>query len=174
MFEFLHPKGPNSLCLKTIRPIECSVFSIFKRGDFCFQKRRANWGLGGSLFRLPLKTTSRRAIPTLHTHELTTVTTWHGKGKGSGYSAGSTELLWDTQRDTRRDPLASRSGGVLVGIHWRAALAGYSAGSTELLWDTQRDTRRDPLASRSGGVLGGIHCRSALAGYSAGSTGELL
>ena len=47
-------------------------------------------------------------------------------------SAGSTgEQLW-------RDPLASRSGGILGGIHWRAALAGYSAGSTgELLW---RDT----------------------------------
>ena len=63
----------------------------------------------------------------------------------------------DTQRDTRRDPLASRSGGILGGIHWRAALAGYSAASTgEPLW---RDTRQDPLTSRSG---------------SAGSTGEPL
>ena len=127
------------------------------------------------------------------------------------YSAGSTgQQLW---RDTRRDPLASysgipagcsagstggldysilggihasSSGGILGGIHWRAALAGYSAGSTgEQLWrdtwwgstgeplwrDTRRDplasssggrdTRRDPLASCSGGILGG-------------STGELL
>ena len=32
------------------------------------------------------------------------------------------EQLW---RDTRRDPLASCSGGILGGIHWRAALAGY-------------------------------------------------
>ena len=84
--------------------------------------------------------------------------------------AGSTgEPLW---RDTRQDPLASRSGGILGGIYWRAALAGYSAGSTgEQLW---RDTRRDPLASRSGGILGRIHWRAALAGYSAGSTGEQL
>ena len=103
----------------------------------------------------------------------------------------------DTQRDTRRDPLAGCSGGILGGIHWRAALAGCSAGSTgeplwwilggihwraalarywagsagQLLW---RDTRRDPLASCSGGILGGIHWRAALAGYSAGSTGEPL
>ena len=34
--------------------------------------------------------------------------------------------LW---RDTRRDPLASRSGGILGGIHWRAALAGYWVGA---------------------------------------------
>ena len=79
-------------------------------------------------------------------------------GYSAGYSVGG--LLW---WDTRRDPLASRSrsGGILGGIHWRAALAGYSAGSTnEQLWrDTtgRRDTRRDPLASRSGGILGGIH-----------------
>ena len=75
------------------------------------------------------------------------------------YSAGSTgQLLW---RDTGRDALASSSGGILGGIHWRAALAGYSAGSTgEQLW---RDTGRDALASSSGGILGGIH--------SAGSTG---
>ena len=68
-----------------------------------------------------------------------------------GYSAGSTgellwrdtlagstgELLWDTQRatgeqvwrDTRRDPLASCSGRILGGIHWRAALAGYWVGA---------------------------------------------
>ena len=92
---------------------------------------------------------------------------------------GSTgELRWDTQRDTRRDPLA---GGMLGGIHWRAALAGYSAGSTGgivwrdtgwatggLLW---RDTGRDPLADHSGGILGGIHWRTTLAGYWAGCTG---
>ena len=102
-------------------------------------------------------------------------------------SAGSTEQLG---RDTRRDPLASRSGKILGRIHWRAALAGYSAGSTgEPLWrDTQqdplpsssggilggieqlgRDTRRDPLASRSVGKLGGIHWRAALAGFWAGA-----
>ena len=67
------------------------------------------------------------------------------------------KLLW---RDTRRDPLTSRSGGILSGIfsgeplwrdtrgilggmHGRAALAGYSAGFL--------------VASRSGGILGGIH-----------------
>ena len=102
----------------------------------------------------------------------------HWRAALAGYSAGSTgEPLWrDTRRDllasssggdTRRDPLASCSGGILGGIHWRAALAGYSAGSTgwraalagysagstgEQLW---RDTRRDPLASCSGGILGG-------------------
>ena len=67
------------------------------------------------------------------------------------------ELLWDTQWDTRRDPLVSRSGGILGEIHWRAALAGYWAGSTgeQLWWDTRRDTRRDPLVSCSGGILGG-------------------
>ena len=61
----------------------------------------------------------------------------------AGYSAGSTgEQLW---RDTRRDPLASRSGGILGWIHWQGALAGYSAGSTgEQLW---RDTLR-PFGSR--------------------------
>ena len=197
------------------------------------------------------KNTSLRAIPTLDTHELTTVTTnssagyrrdppasysgilsgmlggirwraalvgysarctgellwrdtrlggihWRATlGYSAGYSAGSAgELLWrDARRDplagdsaastgeplwdlagstggmlwfhwraalalaalagTWRDPLASSSGGILGGIHWRAALAGYSAGST------------------SGGTLGGIR-RAALAGYSAGSTGELL
>ena len=109
----------------------------------------------------------------------------YSAGSLAGYSAGSTgEPLW---RDTWRDPLASRSGGIL-GIHWRAALAGHWAGSTQLLWqDTRpdplasrsagstdeplwRDTWRDPLASRSGGILGRIHWRAALAGYSAGST----
>ena len=67
--------------------------------------------------------------------------------------------------DTRRDPLASYSGGILGilgGIHWLAALVGYLAGSTcKLLW---RDARRDPLASHSGilgGMLGGIHWRAA-------------
>ena len=80
----------------------------------------------------------------------------------AGYSAGS----------TRRDPLASSSGGIITGIHWPAALAGYSAGSIgEPLW---RDTRRDPLESRSGRILGGIHWGAALAEYSAGSTVELL
>ena len=70
-----------------------------------------------------------------------------------GYSAGSTGgLLWWV---SRRDPLASRSGGILLGgIH--------------------RPARRDALASRSGGILGGIHWQAALAGYSAGSTGEQL
>ena len=79
----------------------------------------------------------------------------------------------DTQRDTRRDPLASRSGGILGRIHWRAALAGYSAGSTGVqLW---RDTRRDPLVSSSGGILGrihwraGDHWRAALAGFWVGA-----
>ena len=88
-----------------------------------------------------------------------------------GYSAGSTEEpLW---RDTRRDPLASSSGGILGGIHWPAALAGYSAGLGGIHWreagysagstgeQLWRDTGRD-------------HWRAALAGYSAGSTGELL
>ena len=98
------------------------------------------------------------------------------KGYSAGCSAKSTgELLWETQRDARRDPLAGCSGGILGGIHWRAALAaalaGYSAGSTgEQLW---QDTRRDPLASRSGGILGGIlggiHWRAALAGYWVGA-----
>ena len=64
---------------------------------------------------------------------------------------GSTgELRWDTQRDARRDPLA---GGMLGGIHWRAALAG------GIHW------RADPLASSSGRILGGIHWRNCLAGY---------
>ena len=56
-------------------------------------------------------------------------------GSLAGYSAGSTgRPLW---RDTRRDPLASSSGGILGGIHWpadtrihwRAALAGYWVGA---------------------------------------------
>ena len=100
----------------------------------------------------------------------------HRQGILSGTLAGSTgELLWDTERDARRDPLAGcsggilggiHSGGMLGGIHWRAALAGYLAGPTgEQLW---RDTGRDPLASCSG------HWRDALAGYLAGSTGEPL
>ena len=117
---------------------------------------------------------------------------------------GSTgELRWDTQRDTRRDPLA---GGMLGGIHWRAALAGYSAGSTGgIVWrDTGslpdsfggildgihwrnclagcgstagllwRDTGRDPLAELFGGILGGIHWRTPLAGCWAGSTGGIV
>ena len=110
---------------------------------------------------------------------------------------GSTgDLRWDTQRDTRRDPLA---GGMLGGIHWRAALAGYSAGSTGerihlpaalaiysagihwrnclagywstagLLW---RDTGRDPLAELFGGIR--VHCRTPLAGYWTGSTGRIV
>ena len=102
-----------------------------------------------------------------------------GKGYSAGCSAGSAgKQLWrDTRRDplasrsggiiASRDPLTSRSGGILGGIHWRAALAGYWAGSTgEQLW---RDTRRDPLASCSGGILGGIHRRAALAGYWVGA-----
>ena len=103
-------------------------------------------------------------------------------------------MLW---WDTRRDPLASYSGGILGGIRWRATLgysAGCLAGSTGgvLRWDTRRDwratlvgypadsagepwrNRRDPLASRSGAILGGVHWRAALARYSAGSTGEQL
>ena len=73
-----------------------------------------------------------------------------GKGYSAGYSAGSTGgLLW---WDTWRDPL---TGGMLGGIHWRAAL-GYSAGG--LLW---WDTRRDPV---TGGILGGIAWRATLAG----------
>ena len=63
----------------------------------------------------------------------------------AGYSAGST---------ARWDPPASRFGGILGRIHWRAALARY--------W-------RDPLASCSGGILGGIHWRAALAGYWVGA-----
>ena len=87
----------------------------------------------------------------------------HWRAALAGYWAGSTggstsELLWDTQRDT-----------------WQAALAGYSAGSTgEPLW---RDTRRDALARSSGGVLGGIHWRATLgysAGCPAGSAGGIL
>ena len=64
----------------------------------------------------------------------------HWQAALAGYSAGSTDellwrgysarLLWDTQRDTRRDPPAGCSGGILGEIHWRAALTGYSAGST--------------------------------------------
>ena len=107
----------------------------------------------------------------------------------AGYSAGSTgELLWDTQRDTRRDSLVGCSGGILGGIHWRAALAGYSAGFTgtgEQLW---RDTTGEPLAGysagstgRSGGILGGIHWRAPerdtrrdpLAGCSGGILGGI-
>ena len=94
------------------------------------------------------------------------------------YSAGST--------GEPADLLTSRSGGILGGIHWRAALAGYWAATGQLLWrDTRRDplasrsglggihwradTRRDPLASSSGGILGGIHWRAALAGYWVGA-----
>ena len=117
-----------------------------------------------------------------------------GKGYSAGLSAGSTgELLWDTQRDSRREPLAGCSGGILGGIHWplwrdtrrdllRAALAGHSAGSTgEPLggilvgirqgaalagyWAIHwRAALRDPLASRSGGILGGIHSGGILGG----------
>ena len=87
---------------------------------------------------------------------------WHRSGGTLGGSTG--EQLW---KDTQQDPLASRSGGILGGIHWRAGLAGCSAGSAgQLLW---RDTRRDPLASSSGGILGGIHWRAALAGYWVGA-----
>ena len=102
---------------------------------------------------------------------------WQATWQATGYSAGPTgstgQLLW---RDTGRDPLARRSGGILGGIHWQAPLAGHLIlGGTHwratLLW---RDTGRDPLARRSGGILGGIHWRATLghsAGYSAGSTG---
>ena len=83
------------------------------------------------------------------------------------------ELLWDTRRDTRRDPLARCSGGILGGI--------------QLIW---RDTRQDPLASSSGilsgiggirpltsyssgGILGGIHWDTQR-DTRPGSTGQLL
>ena len=100
--------------------------------------------------------------------------TWLASYSLAGYLAGSTgeplwretwlaKLLW---RDTGSDPL-SCSGGILGGIHYRAALTGYCAGSTgEPLWrDTRQDPGeqllagywRDPLASCSVGMLGGIH-----------------
>ena len=71
---------------------------------------------------------------------------------------GRTLCVRDTRGDTRRDPLASYSGGILGGIRWRATLqysAGYSTGSTGLLW---WDTRRDPLASCSDGITGELLC----------------
>ena len=52
----------------------------------------------------------------------------HWQAALAGYWAGSTRKpLW---QDTRRDPLASCSGGILIlgGIHWRA-LAGYWVGA---------------------------------------------
>ena len=92
-----------------------------------------------------------------------------------GSSAGSTgeplgEQLWrNTGRDQLlwRDALASRSGGILGGIHsggilgrihWRAALAGYSAGSTgkQLWWDSGWD----PLASSFGLFLEGAYMKA--------------
>ena len=122
------------------------------------------------------------------------VSTSKGYSRDPRRDTSTGEQLW---RDTRRDPPASRSGGILGGMHRRAALAGYSAGSTrQLLWrDTRRDPPascsggisadstgkllwrdigRDPLASCFGGILGGIHRRAALAGNSAGSTGKQL
>ena len=122
------------------------------------------WDTGGIHWRM----LASRSGSTLAGH----LAGFPGKGYSAGYSAGSTGgLLWDTQRDTRRDPLAgsggilaSYSGGILGGIHWRATLrhsTGYSAGSTAHGGPLLRDTRQDPLAS-------------ALAGYSAGSTGEPL
>ena len=97
----------------------------------------------------------------------------------AGNSAGALtgELLWDGGilggihwRAARAgySTLASSSAGILGGIHWRAALAGYYwAGPTgEQLW---LEPRRDPLASCSGGILGGIHWRAALAGYWVGA-----
>ena len=95
----------------------------------------------------------------------------------AGYWAGSTgQLLWlDTWLwpDTRRDPLASRSGGILGGRRDPlASSCGEILGGTgKQLW---RDTERDPLASCSGGILGsgrilgGIHWQASLAGYWAG------
>ena len=94
------------------------------------------------------------------------------------------ELLWDTQRDTRRiwraalvgKPLASYSGGILD------PLASYSETRRNQLRMAGRwwATRRDPLASALAGYLAGSTGeplwrdtrREALAGYSAGSTGE--
>ena len=92
------------------------------------------------------------------------------------------------------DPLASYSGGILGGIHWRATLgyqrdtptngllwwdplAGGILGGSELLWDTQAGYSRDPLTGCSGGILGGMggmHWRTALVGFWPGSTGEPL
>ena len=105
----------------------------------------------------------------------------HRERKLSGTLGGIHRLFYS---GGIRDPLASYSGilagcsgGILGGIHWRAALAGYSAGRTgEPLWrDTGeqlwRGAGRDPLASSSGGIhwpggiLGGIHWLAALAGY---------
>ena len=72
----------------------------------------------------------------------------------AGYSAGSTgEPLW---RDTRWDPLASRSGGILGGIHWRAALTAYWAGCSDGILDEiywQATPRWAPLANCSSGIL---------------------
>ena len=82
---------------------------------------------------------------------------------------GSTgELRWDTQRDTWRDPLA---GGMLGGIHWRAALAGYSAGSTGE-WIHLPAALAGYSAGSTGGIL--VHCRTPLAGYWTGSTGGIV
>ena len=180
---------------------------------------------------LPGKITSLRALPTLHAHELTTVTTnssaswrlrlqipigpfghyggrldrqgvlsgiltgWSGGILGAihwratlaGYSGILSRILggmhWDALAGCSGGMLGGWAGstGELGGIHWRAGPAHWRAWALStggLLWDTQRDTRRDALAGCSGGMLGGIgilHWRDTgqdpLASR-AGSTGE--
>ena len=38
------------------------------------------------------------------------------------------ELLWDTEQDNRREPLAGCSGGILGGIHWGELLGRMLGG----------------------------------------------
>ena len=96
-----------------------------------------------------------------------------------GILAGSTGEYWraaparywpDTRQDPRRDPLASYSGGMLGGIHWRATLAGHTPSYSGLLSGILDGIHW----GCSGGTLGGNHWRATLAGCSAGSTGGLL
>ena len=137
--------------------------------------------------------TSLRAIPTLHTHELCNryhkflhileTSTPNSQRPCLDIKQTQTgERLWRDIGGIHWRILASRFGSILAGYSagstGKGYSAGYSAGSTcELLCKTQWDTWRDPLQSYSDGVVGAIHWRATLrhsAGYSAGSTGGLV
>ena len=106
-----------------------------------FARFGAEFDAGAAFSQAVKKNTSLRAIPTLHTHKLTT--------------------FWTSSKTI----LARCSGGILAG-YWRDPLA---KTGEPLRLDTGRLLGRIHRQGILSGILGGIHWRAALAGYWVGA-----